>query len=142
MPDVGLTHIALPISDAGETAAFYKKYAGMEVIHRRHAPEIDGTIIWITDHTRPFVLVLYETKTVAPILADFAHLGVACESREEVDRLCALAKDEGILLKGPTDTGPPVGYWAFIKDPNGHTLEVAYGQETGLLIKTSEEQTA
>ena len=31
--------------------------------------------------------------------------------------------------------GPPVGYWALIRDPDGHTLEVAYGQELGRAVE-------
>jgi len=40
-----------------------------------------------------------------------------------------MARDEERLIDGPTDSGPPVGYWAFLRDPDGHTLEVSYGQE-------------
>jgi hypothetical protein len=52
-----------------------------------------------------------------------------------VDRLCALAREEGRLLNGPRDAGPPIGYVAFIRDPDGHTLEVSFGQEVGLTIQ-------
>ena len=30
--------------------------------------------------------------------------------------------------------GPPVGYWAFLRDPDGHTLEVSFGQQVGLTV--------
>jgi hypothetical protein len=39
-----------------------------------------------------------------------------------------------VLLAGPFDYGPPVGYWAFLRDPDGHTLEVSHGQEVGLAV--------
>jgi len=67
----------------------------------------------------------------------FAHLGVACASRDEVDRLSAEASDEGRLVAGPLDYGPPVGYWAFFRDPDGHTLEVSHGQEVGLAVESA-----
>ena len=35
---------------------------------------------------------------------------------------------------GPIDSGEPVGYWAFLSDPDGHTLELAFGQEVGLTV--------
>jgi hypothetical protein len=41
--------------------------------------------------------------------------------------LCALARGEGRLLNGPRDAGPPIGYVAAIRDPDGHTLEVSFG---------------
>lgn len=101
----------------------------MQVVHRR-----DG-VVWLSDRTRPFVIVLVAAATVDNPLRPLAHLGVGCESRAEVDRLAALAAQEGRLVAGPSDAGPPVGYWAFIRDPDGHTLELSFGQEVGLTVE-------
>ena len=128
MSDVGLTHIALPCVDLDASIGFYARYAQMQVVHRRPG------VVWISDKTRPFVIVLAEVAEVGAPLEPFAHLGVACAHREEVDRLCALARDDGCLVAGPEDSGPPVGYWAFLRDPDGHTLELSYGQEVGLAV--------
>lgn len=135
MPDIGLTHIALPITRAAESIAFYQRYARMQVVHRRSDKETGRSVLWLSDKTRPFVLVLVEQDTVERPLGPFAHLGVACESRAEIDRLCALAKAEGCLRLGPEDSGPPVGYWAFLSDPDGHILEISFGQEVGLTVE-------
>ncbi len=105
----------------------------MQVVHRRTG------VVWLSDKTRPFVIVLAETPTVDHPLLPFAHLGVGCPSREEVDRLAAQARDDGCLVSGPLDYGPPVGYWAFIRDPDGHTLEVSFGQEVGLTVEGAQE---
>jgi catechol 2,3-dioxygenase-like lactoylglutathione lyase family enzyme len=35
MPDLGLTHVALTARDLDASIAFYGKYAGMAVVHRR-----------------------------------------------------------------------------------------------------------
>jgi catechol 2,3-dioxygenase-like lactoylglutathione lyase family enzyme len=135
MPDLGFTHIALPVSNANTSIDFYSKYARMCVVHRRPDSEFKSEVVWLSDQTRPFVIVLIEMSKVDNRLSPIAHLGVACESREEVDRLCNEARTEGILLDGPADFGYPVGYWAFIKDPDGHTLEVSFGQEVGLTVE-------
>jgi catechol 2,3-dioxygenase-like lactoylglutathione lyase family enzyme len=129
--DVGLTHVALPVSNLDDSAEFYARFARMQVVHRREG------VIWLSDKTRPFVIVLVRVETVEHPLLPFAHLGVACESGDEVDRLCGLARDEDRLVAGPLDYGPPVGYWAFIRDPDGHTLEVSHGQEVGLTVEQS-----
>lgn len=134
MTDLGLTHIALPVKDMDRSIAFYAKYARMQVVHRR--TDSDGSdVVWISDKTRPFVIVLIKVAEVENVLLPFAHLGVACGSREEVDRLCDEARAEGLLNKEPKDSGYPVGYWAFISDPDGHTLEIAYGQEVALTVE-------
>ena len=129
--DVGLTHVALPATNLEASIAFYFKYAKMHVVHRR--PEV----VWLSDKTRPFVIVLMEAPDVPFPLAPFAHLGVACGSPEEIDELCETARDDGCLIAGPMDYGPPVGYWAFLRDPDGHTIEISYGQEVGLTVAES-----
>jgi catechol 2,3-dioxygenase-like lactoylglutathione lyase family enzyme len=131
--DRGLTHIALEARDVARSIAFYARYAAMEVVHERDDHGV--RVAWLSDRTRPFVIVLIEHGEVASVLAPWGHLGVACASRDEVDRLCALAKQEGVLHSGPDDSGPPVGYWALLRDPDGHTLELSYGQEVGLTVE-------
>jgi catechol 2,3-dioxygenase-like lactoylglutathione lyase family enzyme len=129
MSDLGLTHVALPVRSLAASVAFYAKYASMQTVHQRHG------VVWVSDRTRPFALVLIETSSEIKPLLPMAHLGVGVRSREDVDRLCRLARDDGCLLREPEDSGPPVGYWALIRDPDGHTLEVAHGQELGSAVE-------
>jgi catechol 2,3-dioxygenase-like lactoylglutathione lyase family enzyme len=135
MIDIGLTHIALPVSELEKSIDFYATYAQMQVVHRRIDAETGVAVAWLTDHTRPFVIVLIETNSVQPILSPLAHLGVGCKSREAMDALCDQARQAGVLVGEPKDSGYPVGYWAFLRDPDGHTLELSYGQEIGLTVE-------
>ena len=48
------------------------------------------------------------------------------------------ARRGGCLVAAPRDLGPPVGYYGLIRDPDGNTLEVAYGQEVGLAVAGDE----
>jgi catechol 2,3-dioxygenase-like lactoylglutathione lyase family enzyme len=130
--DIGLTHIALPVADVDRSIEFYAQYAGMQVVHRRIDAETGVAVAWLSDHSRPFVIVLIESRSVHPILSPLAHLGVGCKSRETMDMLCDQARQAGVLLQEPKDSGYPIGYWAFLQDPDGHTLELSYGQEIGL----------
>lgn len=138
MSDIGFTHVALPVTNLDATIDFYRKYARMEVVHRRQ--EEDGMeVAWITDQTRPFVIVLLEKETVESPLSPPTHLGVACETREEVDRRCNQARAEGCLSNGPEDAGEPIGYWAFLTSPDGHILELSYGQEVTFTVEQAGE---
>jgi catechol 2,3-dioxygenase-like lactoylglutathione lyase family enzyme len=132
--DRGLTHVALPVTDVEASVDFYRRYADMDVVHRRHDDETATTVVWLSDRTRPFVIVLIQQAVVSHALGGFAHLGVGCESRDEVDRRCDRARGEGREVFGPTDSGEPVGYWAILADPDGHNLELSYGQEVGLTV--------
>ncbi len=136
MADLGLTHVALTVSNVDASISFYEKYAHLKVVNRRVDRTTQSDVAWIGDTIHPFVIVLLKMPKVDGALLPESHLGVACESREEVDRLCNQAQSEGILLKGPIDSPPPVGYWAYIRDPDGHTLEVSYGQEVESVMKS------
>ena len=144
--DRGLTHVAFTVGDLDRSIGFYRAYAGMEVVHDRADPDSGTRVAWISDGTRPFVIVMIESasagpgagllpKVVSRLLPPFSHLGVACASRDEVDRSCARAEAEGILEMAPRDMGPPVGYFGLIRDPDGHFLEVSFGQEVGLAVE-------
>ena len=56
MPDPGLTHVALTARDLDASVAFYGKYGGMAVVHRRVREGVRS--VWLSDHTRPFVLAM------------------------------------------------------------------------------------
>lgn len=132
--DVGLTHIALSAIDIEKSIAFYSQYAKMSVIHERIDAETAVRVIWLSDKTRPFVIVLLQNQHPETILEPLSHLGVGCASKQEIDALCELARREGCLFQEPKDSGYPIGYWALLRDPTGHTLELSYGQEIGLTV--------
>ena len=58
-------------------------------------------------------------------------------SRGEVDRLASLAKRAGHLLSGPEQAGAPVGYIAILQDPDGHNLELSYGQHVHAAVENA-----
>ena len=128
MKDIGFTHIALQVTDLRKSYEFYSKYAAMEIVHNRTG------VLWISDKTRPFVIVMFESETVTNPLIPDSHIGIGVRSKAEVDRLCNLAKEDQCLISKPKDSGPPVGYWAYLKDPDNHTLEISFGQEVGLAV--------
>ena len=125
MIDVGLTHVALCVSNLEASIDFYEKFAALSPVHRREG------VVWLADGQRPFVIVLIEIDTEVSTLAASNHLGCAVATQAEVDTLAAEAEKLGILIDGPNDSGPPVGYWFYMRDPDGHTLEISCGQEVG-----------
>lgn len=135
-PDVGLSHVALAVTDLDRSIAFYGRFAGMEVVHRREEHPGHG-VAWISDLTREFVVVLLEAPEVTHPLGGWAHLGVGVGGRAEVDRRLRDAGAAGHAVSGPYDDGPPVGYWGIITDPDGHHLEIAYGQQVGPTVDSA-----
>lgn len=130
--DIGFTHIALICSDADKTIDFYRRYGDFSVIHDRN--DNGRRVFWLSDLRRGFAIVFLESTKLEEPLGPFGHLGVCLSSRALVDERLDQARSEGIAIEGPFDSGPPVGYWAFIKDPDGHTLELSFGQEIQLHV--------
>ncbi|MBU6297257.1 MAG: VOC family protein [Alphaproteobacteria bacterium] len=140
MSDLGLTHVALVVKDLDASIAFYAKYGGMSVVQRRPGHREGGGVAWISDRTRPFVIVLIQSPGLEDTpLGPVGHLGVAVADRGEVDRLAAEARRDGVLRKEPTDSGPPVGYWTYLADPDGNILELSYGQDVALAVEGAEK---
>ena len=135
MPDRGFSHVALPVSDLDASVAFYERYGGLHVVHRRaQTTDEHKEVAWLSDGTREFALVLAEFDSVGTPLGPFAHLGVACSTRSELDELCRLAQAEGVLREAPWDTGGPAGILAILDDPDGHSLELSFGQEVAWAV--------
>lgn len=134
--DLGLTHIALHVSDVEASVKFYQKYAGLHDIHSRGDGQ--SSVGWISDLKRPFGLVLLKrrggpvrrwiTRQIGLYRPALAHVGIALSSREQVDTLCERAREQGILRKPPRDAGHPVNYYGMIADPDGNNLELSFGQ--------------
>ena len=136
-PDVGLSHIALVVRDLDASIAFYGRYAGLRTVHRRGGAGRE--VVWLSDLSRPFALVLLQADDERGRLEGVAHLGVGCSSRGEVDRLSALAEADGCLVDGPADAGSPVGYTVLLRDPDGHNLELSHGQHVGFAIDSARD---
>ena len=133
LPDHGLSHIALTVRDIDRSIAFYHEFANFEVIHQRGAR--GRRVAWLSDLRFPFALVLVESDSDKVRLGGIAHLGIACPSLQDVDRLADRAREAGCLLREPEDGGDPVGYWTLLQDPDGHNVEFSFGQEVGTQVE-------
>ncbi|MGB0921703.1 MAG: VOC family protein [Alphaproteobacteria bacterium] len=126
------THIALHIKALKPSIAFYRDLCGLVVVHERTD---NGTgVAWMADkgHEDRFVIVLIEGGDhPAQEEDDFSHIGIAVESRAEVDAIAAHGRDAGCLAWEPTDLPYPVGYFCGLRDPDGKIVEFSYGQPLG-----------
>ena len=125
-----LTHIALRVKEIDRTVAFYSEWVNLEIVHDRVSEESGTRVAWIAERGRKptFVLVLLEFPYEQGQEPPMDHLGFATFARDDVDRIALKAKERGILVEGPTDAGPVVGYFCTISDPDGHRVEFSWGQ--------------
>jgi catechol 2,3-dioxygenase-like lactoylglutathione lyase family enzyme len=125
------THLALPVSDLERSTEFYQRLTSMEVTNGVK-DQVGSRMAGLTDSDGSFVLVLIETSSVQP-LSGIAHMGVSCDSTEEVTRLAEEAKGVGHQVIGPAERPAPLGYSAFVTDPDGHQVEIYHGQHAGIM---------
>lgn len=134
-----LTHIALRVRNIETTAAFYKKYVGLDVVAQRR--EKKTRVAWLgnPEVKNDFVLVLLEMPYVNSIQPSYDHFGLDVPTREEVDRCAELARQDGILDFGPEDMGPVAHYLCLIRDPDGNGVEFSCGQEVGGALENNND---
>lgn len=127
-----LTHVALLVNNVDKTADFYIKYTGLKVIERRIDPKTGFRVIWL-GHDMNFVVVAFEgeKKPIQSLSKPLSHLGFSFNSREEVDQIAEVAKQEGLLNYGPIYIDKDVGYICEILDPDSNSVEFSYGQKLG-----------
>jgi len=128
---VKCTHIALQVRDIERSIAFYRRYCGMRVVHDRSE---DFRVVWLGWGEDPphFVIVLLGTPYEKNEQPPWQHIGIAVDSREEVDRVYASAAgDASAQHWPPRDAGPVVGYYCGLRDPDGNVVEFSFGQRIG-----------
>jgi catechol 2,3-dioxygenase-like lactoylglutathione lyase family enzyme len=121
------THITINAGDLDASVEFYRSFCSLAIVRDRR-PEGRHNV-WLGPATEPgedpvFVLVIVEDEVKS--LVD--HFGFQCDSREEVDRIAELARQQNILVEPPVDVGGVVGYFAMVRDPDGHLVEFTAGQ--------------
>jgi len=127
-----LNHIGLPVTDLAKSIAFYEKWAGMKVQDRPKDPVgIKGARL---AHAKgEFAVSLLEMPMAMALpMPGVMHLGLECTSKAQVDKIANDARKAGILVSGPVDSGPELGYQTYISDPDGNNLEFSFGQKLGL----------
>jgi catechol 2,3-dioxygenase-like lactoylglutathione lyase family enzyme len=148
------THIALRVKDIDKTIEWYERHTHLRLLQK--GEDSNGRNAWLADPSQtrsPFVLVVgqfYEGKdpfapAPHPPLGPFAHIGIELPTREAVDEMAALAKQEGCLALGPVQMPKQIGYVCFIKDPDGNTIELSFDQgvyETAREVWGAEPATA
>jgi catechol 2,3-dioxygenase-like lactoylglutathione lyase family enzyme len=124
-----LTHVALFVKDTERTIEFYRRFVGLHVVHDR----VDGgvRVVWLSEQSEgpEFVIVAITLSPAdAGMPPHMAHFGYDLPSRAAVDEIAARAQAEGLLMQGPADAGPIVGYYCMLRDPDGNLVEFSHGQ--------------
>jgi catechol 2,3-dioxygenase-like lactoylglutathione lyase family enzyme len=124
-----MTHVAIRTSEFDATLDFYRRYAGLHIVHERNDAGI--RVAWLSHAAEDpdFVIVLLQMPHApASDPSPTDHFGFDVASRDEVDRIAKLASEQGCLRYGPAEGGAIVGYFCMLRDPSGNVCEFSHGQ--------------
>ncbi len=74
-------------------------------------------------------LILVEGAGLESPIGPYGHVGVSCMTRDEYLALLAKAQARNLLERGPNVQPWPIAEWFSILDPDGHRLEISFGQD-------------
>ncbi len=121
------THITITVSDLDRAIKFYEHWCKLSLLRDRRAK--GGSTVWLgyvppSGEFPVFVLVLAQ----GVVTDRLNHFGFQCDTRAQVESIAAEAERLGLLAEPLTDLGGVVGYFAMIRDPDGHLIEFTHGQ--------------
>ncbi len=121
------THFTLPVSNLAGSIQFFTETCGLSVVRDRRLE--GGNTVWLGPAPRigefpDFVVVIAQREVREPL----DHFGFQCDRREQVTDIANRARENGVLVEGPTDFGGTVGYFAVVREPSGHLVEFTHGQ--------------
>jgi lactoylglutathione lyase len=121
-------HTMLPVADLGRSIAFYTRLLGMK-LKERHASgarkvEV-GLVGYGDDASAPFLELIQDTSETAPAKVTPANIHVGIDT-SDLRTLCAILENEGVTFIRPFKLrSDGMGFSAWIRDPDGHELELA-----------------
>ena len=121
-------HTMLPVADLDRSVDFYTRLLGMKV-RDRHASEARkvevGLIGYGEKASAPFLELIKDTSENAPDHVTPANIHVGIDT-SDLRKLCAILEKEGVTFIRPLkQRSDGMGLSAWIRDPDGHELELA-----------------
>ena len=101
---------------------------------KQASPLLSAYAQLVPTRARVLDIVIGQGRNALALAARGCHVTGIDTSDVALEQVGERARAEGALIQGPVDHGPPVGYWAFLRDPDGHTLEISHGQEVALAV--------
>ena len=121
-------HTMLPVADLDRSVDFYTRLLGMKV-RDRHASEARKVEVGLVGYgekaSEPFLELIRDISDKAPDHVTPANIHVGIDT-SDLRKLCAILEKEGVTFIRPLkQRSDGMGLSAWIRDPDGHELELA-----------------
>ena len=121
-------HTMLPVANLDRSITFYTGLLGMKV-NERHASDARkvevGLIGYGDEASAPFLELIKDTSERAPAQVTPANIHIGIDT-SDLRKLCAILEKAGVTFIRPfKQRSDGMGFSAWIRDPDGHELELA-----------------
>jgi lactoylglutathione lyase len=121
-------HTMLPVADLDRSVAFYTRLLGMKV-KERHASEARKVEVGLVGYgdkaAEPFLELIEDLSENARDKVTPANIHIGIDS-SDLRKLCAILEKEDVTFIRPLkERSDAMGLSAWIRDPDGHELELA-----------------
>jgi lactoylglutathione lyase len=118
----------LPVADLDRSVDFYTRLLGMKV-HDRHASEARKVEVGLIGYGEkagaPFLELIQNISEKAPAQVTPANIHIGIDT-SDLRKLCAILEKQGVAFIRPLkQRSDGTGLSAWIRDPDGHELELA-----------------
>jgi catechol 2,3-dioxygenase-like lactoylglutathione lyase family enzyme len=116
-------HLAIPVKNLEESKKFYQKL-GFEVFNQWEKPKQELKALWMSDESGYKIELIHHSTNQNlefPKITEVLHLGIAVTNLEEKIKEF---QEDGVKIVVPITKGITVKQFAFIKDPNGFSVEL------------------
>lgn len=121
-------HTMLPVADLDRSVAFYTRLLGMK-LNDRHASEARKVEVGLLGYgqqaSAPFLELIQDISEKAPaqVIPANIHIGI---DTSDLRKLCAIMEKESVTFIRPLkQRSDGMGLSAWIRDPDGHEIELA-----------------
>ena len=126
--DFRVHHTMLPVADLDRSIGFYTRLLGMKV-KERHVSEARkvevGLIGYGDEASAPFLELIRDTSEKAPAKVTPANIHIGIDT-SDLRTLCDILEKEGVTFMRPfKQRSDGMGFSAWVRDPDGHELELA-----------------
>lgn len=121
-------HTMLPVADLDRSIAFYTRLLGMK-LKERHASQtrkVEVALIGYGDEAAaPFLELIRDISEKAPKQVTPANIHIGIDT-SDLHKLCAILEKERVtFIRSFKERSDGMGFSAWIRDPDGHELELA-----------------
>jgi lactoylglutathione lyase len=121
-------HTMLPVADLDRSVAFYARLLGMK-LKERHASEARKVEVGLVGYgdkaSEPFLELIEDISDNAPDHVTPANIHIGIDA-SDLRKLCSILEKEGVNFIRPLkQRSDGMGLSAWIRDPDGHELELA-----------------